>query len=41
MRHARLALGDEGFAAAWAQGEALTFQTALESALAQHRVDQA
>ena len=29
------------FAAAWAQGEALTFRTALDSALVQHRVDRA
>ena len=35
VRHATLALGDEAFAAAWARGEALTFQTALDSALTQ------
>jgi predicted ATPase/class 3 adenylate cyclase len=41
VRYATLALGDEAFAAAWAQGEALTFPSALDSALVRHRVDQA
>ncbi len=41
VRSAKLALGDEAFTAAWAQGEALTHQAALELALGHHRVDRA
>lgn len=41
VRNARLALGAEVFTAAWAQGEVLTLQAALDLAVASHRAEQA
>jgi predicted ATPase/class 3 adenylate cyclase len=41
VRSARLALGEEAFTAAWAEGEALTHRAALDLAVGNHRVGRA